>query len=146
MVTKTFLVLFSNAFLIFELMLCNRNFTKLVYQTLLSSNCRAWALKLSEHLKKSTKFLIKIRLKRAIIRQLKITINQCKKNSWGKKTFLCNNVLLYTVNNISMVLQIIIIKFSCIWKQCPEILFLILNLTVLHIHIKTALQFAKHHK
>jgi hypothetical protein len=32
---------FSNACSIFELMLCNRNITKLVYVTLLSSNCRA---------------------------------------------------------------------------------------------------------
>ena len=45
-------VVFSNARSILELMLCNRNFTKLVYQTLLSSDCRAWALKLSKHLKK----------------------------------------------------------------------------------------------
>ena len=45
---------FSNACSILELMLCNWNFAKLVYLTLVSSNCRALALKLSEHLKKQT--------------------------------------------------------------------------------------------
>ena len=45
---------FSNACSILELMLCNQNLTKLDILTLLSSNCRAWALKLSEHLKKRT--------------------------------------------------------------------------------------------
>ena len=35
MKTKKYLVLFSNALLILKLMLCNRNLTKLVYQTLL---------------------------------------------------------------------------------------------------------------
>ena len=38
-----FVVLFSNACSILELFLCNQNLTKLVYPTLLSSNCRAWA-------------------------------------------------------------------------------------------------------
>ena len=31
-----------------------------------------------------------------------------------KTHFFCKNVLLYTINNISMVLEIIIIEFSCI--------------------------------
>ena len=57
--TKLFFVLFSNACSILKLKLCNQNITKLVYETLLSSNCRAWALKLSEHLKKRTIFSIK---------------------------------------------------------------------------------------
>ena len=39
--TKTYFVVFSNAFSILELMLCNTNLTKLVYQTLLSSDGRA---------------------------------------------------------------------------------------------------------
>ena len=56
MKTKTLFVLFSHACSILELMLCNRKLTKLVYQTLVSSNCRAWALKLSEHLKKGQNF------------------------------------------------------------------------------------------
>ena len=47
MKTKTYFVVFSKARSILELMLCNWNLTKLVYQTLLSSDCRAWALKLS---------------------------------------------------------------------------------------------------
>jgi hypothetical protein len=38
---KTYFVVFSKACSILELMLCNRNLTKLVYQTLLSSDCRA---------------------------------------------------------------------------------------------------------
>ena len=97
---------------------------------MLSSNCRAWTLKLSEHLKKITKFSIKIRLKRTLIRQLKRTINQSKKNYMRKKNKNCKNVLLYTINNISMVLEIIIIYCSCILKLCLEILFLNLNLTV----------------
>ena len=33
-----------------------------------------------------------------------------------KHVFFCKTVLLYTINNISMVLEIIIIKFSCILK------------------------------
>ena len=44
-------VIFSNARSILELMLCNWNLTKLDILPLLSSDCRAWALKLSEHLK-----------------------------------------------------------------------------------------------
>ena len=34
-----------------------------------------------------------------------------------KKHIFCKNVLLYTINNISMVLEIVIIKFSCILKM-----------------------------
>ena len=52
MKTKTYFVVFSNARSGLELMLCNQNLTELVYQTLLSSDCRALALKVSEHLKK----------------------------------------------------------------------------------------------
>ena len=48
---KTYFVIFSNACLMLELLFCNRNVTKLVYPTLLSSNFSALALKLSEHLK-----------------------------------------------------------------------------------------------
>ena len=36
---------------IFKLMICDQ-ILKLVYQTLLSPDCRAWALKFSENLKK----------------------------------------------------------------------------------------------
>ena len=60
MKTKTFFVVFSNARSILELMLCNQNLTKLVYPTLLSSDCKAWALKLSEHLKKQQNFPSKL--------------------------------------------------------------------------------------
>ena len=49
------LVAFSNALSIFELMLCNRNLTKFDILTLLSSDCRAWAQKLSKHLKRQQK-------------------------------------------------------------------------------------------
>ena len=42
--------------------------------------------------------------------------NQCKTNHMREKHIFCKNVLLYTINNISMVLEIIIIKFSCILK------------------------------
>ena len=49
---------FSNALSIFELMLCNRNLTKFDILTLLSSDCRAWALKLSEPLKNSKKKIL----------------------------------------------------------------------------------------
>ena len=56
MKTKTYFVVFSKARSILELMLCNRNLTKLVYQTLLSSDCRALAQKLSEHLKNNKIF------------------------------------------------------------------------------------------
>ena len=51
-------VLFSNACLILELMLCNENLTKFDILTLLSSNCRALALKLSGHLKKGQKMFL----------------------------------------------------------------------------------------
>ena len=46
----------------------NPNITKLVYLNLLSSNYRAWALKMSEYLKK---FYHKNRAKKTLIRQLK---------------------------------------------------------------------------
>ena len=65
--------------------------------------------------KRTTKF-IKIRLTRTFFRQLKMTINQCKNITWGKNTFFRKNILLYTINNISMVLEIIIYKYSCILK------------------------------
>ena len=63
MKTKTYIVVFSKARSTLELMLCNRNLTNLVYQTLLSSDCRALALKLSKHLKKQQNFIYKFCLK-----------------------------------------------------------------------------------
>ena len=45
---------FSNARSILKLMLCNRSITKLDILTLLSCDCRAWALKLIKHIKKQT--------------------------------------------------------------------------------------------
>ena len=60
MKTKTYFVVFSKACSILELMLCNQNLTKLVYQTLLSSDCRAWALRSSENLKKQQNFPSKL--------------------------------------------------------------------------------------
>ena len=116
MQAKIFLVVFSNAHSILELMLCNQNIPKLLYQTLLSSHCNAWALKWSEHLKKTRKLSFKISLKRTINMKLKRTINQCKISYISENTFFCKNVFLYTINNISMVLQIIIIKSCCILK------------------------------
>ena len=53
---KTWFVHFSNARSILELMLCNQNLAKLVHPTLLGSDCRAWALKLREHLKNKHNF------------------------------------------------------------------------------------------
>ena len=47
-----------------------------------------------------------------LIRQLKRTINQCKKNYIKKKTHFFGRMYC-----ISMVLEIIIIKFSCISKM-----------------------------
>ena len=49
-------VVISNARSFLQLMLCNQNLTKFFILTLLSSNCRAWALKLSEHLKNNKIF------------------------------------------------------------------------------------------
>ena len=60
---KNFFVVLWNACTILELMLCNQNLTKFVYQTMLSSDSRAWALQLCKHLKKTTKFSMKIKLK-----------------------------------------------------------------------------------
>ena len=45
-------VSFSNARSSFEIIRCNWNVAKLDVLTLLSSDCRTWALKLSKHLKK----------------------------------------------------------------------------------------------
>ena len=45
-------VIFSNARSILKLMLCNQNLTWLDIITLLSSDCRAWPLKLCKHFKK----------------------------------------------------------------------------------------------
>ena len=53
---KHFCFVFLNACSILELILFNRNLTKLVYQNLLGSDCRARAQKLSEHLKKQLNF------------------------------------------------------------------------------------------
>ena len=52
-----------------------------------------------------------------------MTINQYNKITWGKTHFFSKNLLLYTINNISMVLEIIIIKFSCILKTMSKITF-----------------------
>ena len=71
MKTKKYFVIFSIAGSILELILCNRNLTKLVCLSLLSSDCRAWALKLSEYLKKWQKKSLKIGPERTIIRQIK---------------------------------------------------------------------------
>ena len=60
MKTKTLFFVFSNARLILELMLCNPNLKNLVYQTLLTSDFRACALKLSEPLKKQQNFPSKL--------------------------------------------------------------------------------------
>ena len=59
------LFVFSNSCSILELMLCNWNLEKLVYPSLLSSICRAWAWKLSEYLKERKK-IHQIRAKKAI--------------------------------------------------------------------------------
>ena len=45
-------VLFSNAYSIADLIRCNLTLTKLGILNLLGSDCRAWALKFIEHLKK----------------------------------------------------------------------------------------------
>ena len=85
------------------------NFVKFRLQSMSSKIERAF--------KKTTKFSIKIRLKRTLIRQLKRTINQCKISCmWKKRIFFCKNVLLYTLINISMVLEIIFSKCSFILK------------------------------
>ena len=52
MKTKFFFVVFSNDCSILELMFCTQNFKKLLNETLFCYDCRALALKLSEHLKK----------------------------------------------------------------------------------------------
>ena len=80
---------------------------------------------MSEHLEKTTKFSIKIRLKRTLIRQLKRTINQCKssciiiiiKKNIYIYIYFCKNILLYTIISIAMVLKIIISKCSFILKM-----------------------------
>ena len=75
------------------------------------------SFKIERAYEKMPKFSIKIRLKRTVYRQLKRTINQSKKKLHEEKnTFFGKNVLLYTINNIAMVLEIIIFKFSCILK------------------------------
>ena len=40
-----------------------------------------------------------------------------------KTQFFLKNVLLYTINNISVVLEILIIKFSCILKMLSRYTF-----------------------
>ena len=50
-----FLLNFFNSRSILKIKLCNWNLTKLDILTLLTFDCRAWALKLSEHLKKTKK-------------------------------------------------------------------------------------------
>ena len=108
--TKTYFIVFLNVRSILDLMLCNQNLTKLVYQTLLSSDCRLWALKLGEHLKKRKK-----KRKRTLIGQLNRTINHCKILYVRTHPF-CKNILIYSINNTSMVLEIFVSQFSCILK------------------------------
>ena len=85
------------------------------------SSCSAMqsmSSKIERAFEKRTTFSIKIRLKRTIIRQLKRALNQSKKFTWGKKHIsFCKNLLLYTINNISMILEINILQFSCILKM-----------------------------
>ena len=75
--------------------------------------------KIERALEKRTKNLIKLRLKKTLIRQIKNPINRYKKKlPYEKHIFFKNNVLLYTIKkNISMVLEIIIIKISCILQM-----------------------------
>ena len=72
--------------------------------------------KIDQAFEKTTKFSIRTGLKSTLIRQLKRTINQCKISYMKKNIFLCKNVLLYTIINISMLLEIIVNKFSSILK------------------------------
>ena len=58
--------------------------------------------------------------------------NQCKFLNWGKNTFFCKIKSLYIINNLCVVIKIIASYFPMVWKWCPEILFLHLNLTMLH--------------
>ena len=75
------------------------------------------SFKIKRAFEKTTKVSIKIRLKRILSSQIKRTINQCKISYMTIfNTFFCKNVLLYTINSISMVLEIITCKYSCILK------------------------------
>ena len=38
--------------------------------------------------------------------------NQCKILMWGKKTFFCKIKSLYTINNLSVVIEMIAVYFS----------------------------------
>ena len=113
------------------------NSMKLVYQILLSSNFRAWPWKLSEYLKESIP--TKNGPKRLWLRQPKITQNQCnfpyireeKKTFFNR--FFCNMLKITSL----LYLKYFFANFLIVWKQYPELLFLNLNLTVLHSHLVT---------
>ena len=108
---QTILCHFSNAPSIFKIMICNQNVPKLVHTTLLSSNYIAQALNFSELLK-NKKIFNENRAKKDNYQVTKMTINQCKIPYTRKKHIFSKNVLLYIINNLYVVLDIIISKFS----------------------------------
>ena len=84
---KTYFVVLSKARSILELMLCNRNLTKRSISNFVKFRLQSISSKIERAFEKTTKFSIKIRLKRTLIRQLKRTINQCKISYMRQNTF-----------------------------------------------------------
>ena len=68
--------------------------------------------KIKQAIKKITKKNLKNRAKQDINQATKRTIYQCKIPYMRKKTFFCKSVWLYIINNLFVVLEIIISKFS----------------------------------
>ena len=122
MKVKAYFVIFSNDCSILELMLWNPNLPKLVYRTLLGSDCKAWPLKLSEHSKKKKKIHNK-KAKKTLFRQLKGLLINVKFLIWGKTHFFWKNFLLYTINTLSVVMEIIISKVSYSLKMISRYTF-----------------------
>ena len=105
---KTYFFCFFKGLLNFRAHALQSELNKVSIQNFVKFGLQSMSSKIERVFEKTTKFSIKIRLKRTIIRQLKRTINQCKISYMRQNTFFCKNVLIYTINNISMVLEIII--------------------------------------
>ena len=117
MKTNTLFVLFFKCLLNSRAHALQSQLNKVSISNFVRFKLQSMSSKIERALEKRTKLSIKIRLKRTLTKQLKRTINQCENISMSKDTFFWRNVMLYTINNISLVLEIIIIKFSCILKM-----------------------------
>ena len=101
MKTKTFFSWFFKFLLNFKAHALQLELNKVSISNFVKFRLQSLGSKIEQAFDKMTKFSLKIGPKR--------TINQCKiPYMRNKHIFLCKNVFLYTINNLSVVLEIII--------------------------------------